>query len=634
MLVRTNIFLFLLFLIGFFLVYAANFHFNIRALKKDIEDVSTLTNEGISYWMDSFVAQPVWASHAMANDALLASLLSEEPAQQEEDAYAEKLAAHLKTYQEKYGYPCVFVVSAQTGRYYPHSGPSRVLSPDDGHSGWYYGLLRSGEAYAVNVFTCSLSGDAPTVLVSRKIVDTSGEVIGVAGVTLRTEYMQKLLEGYDERFGTHSYLLDERGAIQFSQCVQGSQPSHFWDDLGYAEHKERILSEKTLPLSFWTRSAQRQSDVFVVSRYIPSLTWHLLVETSTQAIERQFLLQFYLGLFVSLVMIAVVLLIVNRLILRYNEWLVRLTVSQELEYQQLLHKATEGLYESVFEFDITHNRAGGDSTKQFFESLGLHADTPYEEALKAIAQKQVKEEFRQGYQDIFSVDNVLKSYRNGLSELYYDLQVTMDGTNYYWLRIRARIFYWASDRSVRMITYRQNIDEEKKREERMLQLARLDSLTGLYNKASTEKSINDLLSRPSQPDAIHAFLMIDIDAFKEVNDSFGHAAGDEVIKELGNTLKSSFRTTDICGRIGGDEFVVFLQSIPSREWLEGQARELIGRLRKDVYADGETRAISVSIGIALYPEEGEDFAALYKKADEALYLSKKQGKNRYSLFGK
>lgn len=167
----------------------------------------------------------------------------------------------------------------------------------------------------------------------------------------------------------------------------------------------------------------------------------------------------HVGIAISALIIITMLVIITATL--DQEWLLKMSNSQELEYQKLLTDATQGLYENVYELDITHNRAGSERTKEYFASLGISGDTPYEEALKVIAKKQIKPDFVPGYLEIFSPENVLHAYNNGLSDLYYDFMMSTDSAYYYWMRIRASIFYWDSDRSVRMIAYQQNIDEEK-----------------------------------------------------------------------------------------------------------------------------------------------------------------------------
>ena len=129
----------------------------------------------------------------------------------------------------------------------------------------------------------------------------------------------------------------------------------------------------------------------------------------------------------------------------------------------------------------------------------------------------------------------------------------------------------------------------------------------------------------------YAFFILDIDNFKQANDLHGHDFGDYVIIRFTDIMKSNFRTDDILGRIGGDEFVVFIP-VNDMESTIAKAELLVSSLRQTCSYHSSSWNITSSIGIALYPDAGTDFDTLYKNADTALYESKRLGKNRYSFF--
>ena len=185
------------------------------------------------------------------------------------------------------------------------------------------------------------------------------------------------------------------------------------------------------------------------------------------------------------------------------------------------------------------------------------------------------------------------------------------------------------DNSVRMLIYRQNIDDEKRREIFMLEEMQKDSLTGLLNKAATQQHVRSLLQKA--PESLFAYIILDIDNFKSVNDRFGHAAGDKVLVEFAQTLREQFRDGDVKGRIGGDEFVVFLK-IPNKEVLEKKLRDLTDSLHRNITIDAGACAISASIGAVMAePGDGNDFESLYRKADKALYTTKNRGKSGFTI---
>jgi len=129
-----------------------------------------------------------------------------------------------------------------------------------------------------------------------------------------------------------------------------------------------------------------------------------------------------------------------------------------------------------------------------------------------------------------------------------------------------------------------------------------------------------------------ALLMIDADHFKAINDTFGHAEGDRVLAEVGRIIKNSCRTADVAGRIGGDEFAIFMRSIVEPE----NACQLAERLQRQVCLAFENTPlsgkVSLSIGIALCPEHGDRFDTLFQSADKALYLVKARGRGSYRVY--
>ena len=158
-----------------------------------------------------------------------------------------------------------------------------------------------------------------------------------------------------------------------------------------------------------------------------------------------------------------------------------------------------------------------------------------------------------------------------------------------------------------------------------------DPLTGLWNRSYAVDFVDDYFK-----DKRHAgcMFMIDMDNFTRINDTYGHIVGDSVIVRLGDTLRGVIREDDIICRIGGDEFILFFKGNSSREFASAKAEEIILGLDRNfsIEEGEESRHVSVSIGIALSPVDGNDFATLYNKADKALYFAKKNGKHNYHFY--
>ena len=160
--------------------------------------------------------------------------------------------------------------------------------------------------------------------------------------------------------------------------------------------------------------------------------------------------------------------------------------------------------------------------------------------------------------------------------------------------------------------------------------SQIDEMTSLFNKMTVEKLITKTLTE--HEDGLHALMEIDIDNFKSVNDVYGHTMGDHVISVIAGVISSQFRSTDYVGRTGGDEFVVLMADIPSKEIAMIKAENLVSLVKyKENLSIPEN--ISISVGMAFSGLEDHCYDDLAAKADQALYVSKKSGKGRYSIYG-
>ncbi len=174
------------------------------------------------------------------------------------------------------------------------------------------------------------------------------------------------------------------------------------------------------------------------------------------------------------------------------------------------------------------------------------------------------------------------------------------------------------------------IVKDNKSKKALMRYARTDALTGLYNKNATENFINELISKTDN-NSLHAFIIFDMDRFKHINDTYGHAFGDVVIQSFGALLKDHFRSQDVVGRIGGDEFVVFMSEVESRDIVKTRVEELIEKIHDLKLPDFDER-LTASIGIAYAPEAGDRYMDLYKNADLALYQVKQNGRDGYRVY--
>ena len=152
-----------------------------------------------------------------------------------------------------------------------------------------------------------------------------------------------------------------------------------------------------------------------------------------------------------------------------------------------------------------------------------------------------------------------------------------------------------------------------------------DALTGLPNRVLLRDRLTQAILAAERERRLLAVLFIDLDDFKRVNDSFGHAVGDELLVGVGARLRSTLRKSDSMARLGGDEFIIIQPAIRDRSDAIAFARKVIATLQVPFELDVGSQRVSASIGIAIYPDDGQDYDTLLRRADDALFRAKDAG---------
>jgi diguanylate cyclase (GGDEF)-like protein/PAS domain S-box-containing protein len=179
-----------------------------------------------------------------------------------------------------------------------------------------------------------------------------------------------------------------------------------------------------------------------------------------------------------------------------------------------------------------------------------------------------------------------------------------------------------------------DITERRSFEERLTFLAQNDALTGLPNRALLLDRLGQAITRAARRGTLLGVMLVDLDRFKEINDSLGHSAGDAVLKEVAGRVRRALRDSDTVARIGGDEFCVVLEDCESREKLAVAAAKLRHVLEDPIAAESREMFTGASIGLAVYPEDGDSIEDLIKHADIAMYDAKREGGNAYRFYSR
>ncbi len=174
-----------------------------------------------------------------------------------------------------------------------------------------------------------------------------------------------------------------------------------------------------------------------------------------------------------------------------------------------------------------------------------------------------------------------------------------------------------------------DVTASKAAEKHLLQLAQVDALTGLPNRRQFEQRLGQAMARSRRSKRPMALIFMDIDHFKSINDSLGHGAGDDVLKEFGGRLQRGVRVTDLAARLAGDEFVAILEGVDTVQEASIVAGKLVEAIRLPMHVAGQTLAVTASLGVAYYEGRGESAEALLARADRDLYGAKSAGRNTF-----
>jgi len=192
--------------------------------------------------------------------------------------------------------------------------------------------------------------------------------------------------------------------------------------------------------------------------------------------------------------------------------------------------------------------------------------------------------------------------------------------------------YDGANAPVGVLAIGRDISARIEAERRLSHQATHDALTGLPNRLLIKDRLQRAIAQAQRQNRRGALVFIDLDKFKEVNDSLGHDAGDELLKALGRHIRETLRESDTVARLGGDEFVVLLEDIPSRQDMDAVVQKLCEAIALPCQVDGHAFHPEASLGIAVFPDDGADAKTLMRNADTAMYVAKAQGRNQHRFF--
>lgn len=223
------------------------------------------------------------------------------------------------------------------------------------------------------------------------------------------------------------------------------------------------------------------------------------------------------------------------------------------------------------------------------------------------------------------IDNKIKFYQS-------EQQCFRKNGETLWIMLTLSFIHNTINKPLYFILQVQNITLQKRAEERLRHMAYHDPLTGLANRNKLEQFINHILAVAKRHQQGFAVLFLDLDRFKNINDTIGHEAGDVLLQIVAERLRNAIRSTDMVARLGGDEFVLLVTDVKKTESVAIIAQKILENVLKVIMIKGQEIYLTTSIGISLYPFDGQNLQSLMKNADLALYRAKEHGRNNYQFY--
>lgn len=300
-----------------------------------------------------------------------------------------------------------------------------------------------------------------------------------------------------------------------------------------------------------------------------------------------------------------------------------------LEEQRLYENFTSRA-KLAYEVNISKNLAIK-GHENWEKAYGIKPSDNYSDMINAFAVCGIYAEDAQGFIDNFNAAHLVSEYKTGVRQLAYHYRKPTENGELRWVCCTLNLYEDPQSGDIKGYAYVEDIDEQKRAELSLKYKAEHDTMTGLYNKVTTQAIIEAFLADETYALKQHAFFIIDLDYFKTINDTFGHLFGDDVLRDVAARIKTIFRDDDIVGRIGGDEFVVLMKKVSSLEIAAQKAQEICSTLKISYRDTNASASISASVGIAVFPKCGVNYATLFAHADKALYSAKDSGKNNYAF---